>query len=115
MIAVSDSARAHIIKQLEELDLPILFFGLKGGGCAGFEYNWQPMTEEEYPFFGDPGVDQVIPLDEDDRYQMIIDETSALMLNGSLVDLKTDFVGKQLVVDNPNAKGSCGCGTSISV
>lgn len=113
MIALSNSAKRHISKQLKDLGKPILFFGLKGGGCAGFEYNWQPMDEEEYPFFGDPGQDQVIELGED--LQMIVDATSAIMLTGAIVELKNDFIGQQLVVNNPNAKGSCGCGTSISI
>jgi Fe-S cluster assembly iron-binding protein IscA len=46
---------------------------------------------------------------------MCVDFTSAKALEGAIVELKSDFLGKQLTVNNPNAKGSCGCGTSISI
>jgi iron-sulfur cluster insertion protein len=71
------------------------------------------FTESLFPFFGDADQDQVILLDDDLR--MIVDSTSAIMLEGAIVELKNDFIGQQLVVNNPNAKGSCGCGTSISI
>lgn len=112
MIAITPSAKGHILKTLKELDLQILFFGLQGGGCAGFEYFWKPMSEEEYPFHGSDD-DQVLDLGDDRK--IIVDSTSAQMITGSIIDFKKAFIGGQLVVDNPNAKGGCGCGSSVNI
>jgi Fe-S cluster assembly iron-binding protein IscA len=37
-----------------------------------------------------------------------------MMLIGSTIDFKSDFTGAMLVVENPNAQSSCGCGTSVN-
>jgi iron-sulfur cluster assembly accessory protein len=112
-VNITEAARKHILAMLNELDKPILFFGLRGGGCAGFEYSWEPMDEDAYPFFGDPELDQQITLDTD--HVFIVDCTITDKLTNSTIDYTRDFVGSKLTVDNPNAKGGCGCGTSISL
>ena len=112
MIIVTDSAKIHILNMLKELNCSILFFGLQGGGCAGFEYFWKPMDDAEYAFQGDE-EDQKIILDND--HSIMIDYTTIDKLTGSIIDYKKDFIGSQLTVNNPNAKGGCGCGTSISL
>ena len=43
-----------------------------------------------------------------------MDSTGLMYLLGSTIDYKTDFVNSQLVVENPMAKSSCGCGTSVA-
>jgi iron-sulfur cluster assembly protein len=113
MINVTDNAKLHIKDNLNKIDKPYLFFGLKGGGCAGFEYYWQPMSIEEYSRDGAPDKDEFI--DVGDNKKFILDYTSQIYLIGSTIDYKTDFLNSQLVVVNPMAKSSCGCGSSISV
>ena len=44
----------------------------------------------------------------------IRDSHSEMMLIGSTIDFKSDFTGAMLVVENPNAASSCGCGTSVN-
>ena len=111
-ISLTESAKSHIQKVLTDMDKPYLVFGLKGGGCAGFEYFWVPVTEEEYAEHGEPDKDIFIELENNKK--MIVDNAGLDYLIGSRVDYKTDFVSSQLVVDNPNATGGCGCGTSVA-
>lgn len=113
ILNVTDSAKNHIVNVLTGMDKPYLVFGLKGGGCAGFEYFWEPADQELYEKNGSPGQDEVIDLNGDKK--LIIDCTSLVYLFGSTIDYKSDFVSSSLVVENPNAKSSCGCGTSIAV
>jgi len=113
MITITDPARKYILNLLIELDKSVLFFGLQGGGCAGFEYSWEPLTDGEYKFYGDEEADQKISLDN--NHLVIVDSSMLDKLDNSVIDFKKDITGSQLTVDNPNAKGGCGCGTSISL
>jgi iron-sulfur cluster assembly protein len=112
-VELTEAARTHIQRVLIDMDKPYLVFGLKGGGCAGFEYFWEPADEEMYAKNGDSEKDEFIDLGEDKK--LVVDHTGLLYLLGSTIDYKTDFVSSQLVVINPMAKSSCGCGTSIAV
>jgi iron-sulfur cluster assembly accessory protein len=113
IINVTDSAKTHIVNVLTNMDKPYLVFGLKGGGCAGFEYFWEPADQELYEKNGTPDRDEFIDLDGDKK--LIIDCTSLVYLFGCTIDYKSDFISSNLFVENPNAKSSCGCGTSIAV
>jgi iron-sulfur cluster assembly accessory protein len=112
-VQISDKAKSLILKKLEALHKPILFLSLQGGGCAGFEYSWSPMDHEEYPFHGDDVLD--IRLDVSANAFVAIDAQVLDKLDGSTIDVIENFIGDTLVVTNPNAKASCGCGTSISL
>ena len=112
-ITLTEAARTHIRRVLIDMDKPYLVFGLKGGGCAGFEYFWEPADETLYAQNGNPQLDEFIELGEDK--QLVVDHNGLIYLLGSEIDYKTDFVSSQLVVNNPMAKSSCGCGTSIAV
>jgi len=112
-VTITEAARTHIRRVLIDMDKPYLVFGLKGGGCAGFEYFWQPADDELYAQNGSPEIDEMISVGEGKC--LVVDGTSLVYLIGSEIDYKNDFVSSQLVVNNPMAKSSCGCGTSISV
>ena len=78
-------------------------FGVSGGGCSGFNYLMDEdtdLTEEDVMFCESP--------------KAIIDATSLKYLYGSVIDISDQGFGKSLVVENPGAKQSCGCGTSFS-
>ena len=78
-------------------------FAVDGGGCSGFNYAFDIETN---------------PRDNDIHFSQnppaVIDEVSIKYLYGSVIDLDTSSLSKQLVVDNPGAKASCGCGTSFA-
>ena len=77
---------------------------IEGGGCSGFQYGF---TFDEQR-------------DGDSRLQVggievLVDPQSAMYLNGSTVDFVDGLSGAGFVVKNPNASGTCGCGSSFSV
>ena len=80
--------------------------GLKGGGCAGFEYEWD-MCEKN-----DVGVNDEIVNCGDGK--LVIDATSLMYLFGSEIDYSRDVFQTQFVINNPNAQSACGCGVSVN-
>ena len=77
--------------------------GLRGGGCAGFEYVLDFTTPKDYDYimiFG--GV------------EIYIDPVSAMHLEGTTIDYVTSLMGSGFKFINPNAKSTCGCGSSFS-
>ncbi len=74
-----------------------------GGGCSGFQYQ---MTLDKQA----NSDDQVI---EQDGLQVFVDSRSLLYLNGTRVDYVEGLTGAGFKFENPNARGSCGCGESF--
>ena len=73
------------------------------GGCSGFEYKMDidsPKAE-----------DQVF---EKNGARVLLDPKSILHLNGTELDYKSGLMHSGFVFNNPNVKGTCGCGTSFS-
>lgn len=77
---------------------------VKGGGCSGYLY--------DFKFDAKKPNDQVI---ENNKACCIIDSQSAALLRGSQIDYVDGLTGAGFVVKNPNATGSCGCGSSFSM
>ena len=112
VVNITEAAKKHIVTVLNTVNKPYLVWGLKGGGCAGFEYFWEPADKELYAKNGTPDRDEVIELAEGKK--LIVDCTSLVYTLGSTIDYKSDLMSSQLVVENPNSKGGCGCGTSVA-
>jgi iron-sulfur cluster assembly accessory protein len=75
-----------------------------GGGCSGFQYQ---MSLDKLP----GSDDQII---EQDGVRVFVDNRSLLYLNGTKVDYVDGLTGSGFKFDNPNSKGSCGCGESFN-
>ena len=80
--------------------------GVKGGGCSGLSYTFAWETQ------GRTG-DEVI--DGPDGIKIFVDKKSFIYLNNTVLDYDTSLMSKGFVFQNPNAKGTCGCGTSFTV
>lgn len=78
--------------------------GVKGGGCSGFEYVLELDEKKEN--------DQVFGSDQG---RVFVDPESMPYLNGTIVDYVESLQGSGFDIRNPNATGSCGCGSSFSV
>jgi iron-sulfur cluster assembly protein len=104
---LTDSAKKQINELCEQNDAFGISLNLKGGGCAGFEYDWSVVSSKE----------QLVPLDEvisTGSGNFIIGGTSIMFLVGTEVDYVKSLVGSQFEIRNPNAKSSCGCGVSVN-
>lgn len=112
IVDITDTAKEYIKGLLTDNKKPYLFLGIKGGGCAGFEYYWELMSPEDMKSLGTEDLDERIVLG--DGHRLIIDHMSLVHLNGSVIDYKTSIDGSRLVIENPLAKSSCGCGTSVN-
>ncbi|OUW75551.1 MAG: hypothetical protein CBD74_14295 [Saprospirales bacterium TMED214] len=108
MIEITNAAADHLkgIADANEGKLP--FLGVKGGGCAGFSYDWQLKSKEEL----DSTADEVVQLYN--GAEIAIDGYSVMYLFGSVLDLKKDLFGTTLDISTPAAQSSCGCGESIN-
>ena len=75
------------------------------GGCSGFEYGLDMDTQirdDDFTF-------------DSEGVQIVIDPFSAQYLTGLLIGYHSSFKGTGFTFENPNATGSCGCGTSFAV
>ena len=80
---------------------------LRGGGCAGFAYDWDMISE--YSEQEEKYVQQY------DNFVFILAENSYNFLVGSTVDLEDlGIKGTQIVVHSPKQASACGCGESIT-
>lgn len=78
--------------------------GVKGGGCSGLSYTFAWEKEER---FGDE------VFDGPEGAKIFVDKKSLLFLNGTELDYDTSLISKGFVFNNPNAKTTCGCGSSF--
>jgi iron-sulfur cluster assembly protein len=108
MLMVSDSAREKILVLLKAEGKDPAEYGLrvgvKGGGCSGLTYFMafdKPKPGDQTFTNGDAKV--------------LVDPKSHLFVNGSELNYLEGLQGAGFAVQNPNVKGSCGCGTSFSV
>lgn len=104
---ISDSAVTQIkhIIDTKKLGGYGLRLGVKGGGCSGLTYdiNFENETKQGDKVADIGGV------------KVFVDFKSYLYLRGTTLDFSTDPLNGGFAFVNPNAKKSCGCGTSFSV
>jgi iron-sulfur cluster assembly accessory protein len=109
MINVTSSAAEKISELLTEENKPNagLRVFVQGGGCSGFQYGL--MIEEGD---GATDADQTI---ESNGVKLFVDPISVRYLKGAEVDFVDNLAGGGFTIRNPNAKSTCGCGSSFSV
>ena len=78
---------------------------ISGGGCSGFQYG----------FTFDEEVNEDDTQIENGGVTVLIDSMSVQYLNGAEIDYKEDLSGAQFVIRHPNARTTCGCGSSFSI
>jgi iron-sulfur cluster assembly protein len=108
MIGITEQAAGHIRKLMVKQGLVEggLRVGIKGGGCSGLSYtfSWEKDARLGDEIFEGPGGTRVF-----------VDKKSLLYLDGTTLEYDTALMGKGLHFINPNAKASCGCGSSFQV
>lgn len=106
MINLSEKAQIEVKRLLDQgKSGSFLRLAVKGGGCSGMTYDvkMDDTVREHDRSFEVHGI------------KIVSDPKSLLYISGMTIDFTTDLVGGGFKFINPNATGSCGCGTSFSV
>jgi iron-sulfur cluster insertion protein len=94
----------HLMDEEGNKDLCLRVY-VTGGGCSGFQYGFS---------FDDQIADDDSVI-EKDGVKVLLDALSYQYLAGSEVNYEEGLQGSRFVIQNPNAKTTCGCGLSFSV
>lgn len=104
----------ELIQEEGNLNLKLRVY-VTGGGCSGFQYGF---TFDETINPDDMIVDRTITTREEGSdtatVQLLVDSLSFQYLAGAEIDYKEDIEGEQFIIRNPNAKTTCGCGSSFT-
>jgi iron-sulfur cluster insertion protein len=107
MIEITPAAKNKIVDLLIDENNPKLMLRtfVQGGGCSGFSYGFtfdEEIAEDDFEF----------PVDS---FKVVVDAMSMQYLQGAVIDYKEEAMGSSFSIKNPNAKTSCGCGSSFDV
>jgi iron-sulfur cluster assembly protein len=104
-IEITEAAASEIAKQRAKRATPdaMIRIGVRGGGCTGFTYvfEWAETVRPTDKVFSAHGV------------SIVVDPKSLVYLGGMQLDFVRGMMGHGFKFNNPNAKGSCGCGESV--
>jgi iron-sulfur cluster insertion protein len=105
-ILFSDNAALKVRELITEEGNPNLQLRIyvSGGGCSGFQYG--------FAFEEGVGNDDIVV--EKEGVRVLIDPVSMQYLAGASVDFQDNLDGSRFVINNPNAKSTCGCGSSFT-
>jgi iron-sulfur cluster assembly accessory protein len=105
-ISLTDGAASKVAELLEQEGNPELALrvAVRPGGCSGFSY--------EMFFDSDLADDDITSAFGTVR--VVVDPTSASLLQGATLDFKDGLQGAGFSINNPNASRTCGCGNSFS-
>lgn len=96
--------RVRELMESQGLQNAYLRMGVKGGGCSGLSYNLEFDTE----------LGKFDKQFDIDGVKVVVDAKSYLYVNGSMLDYVAQGLTGGFAFQNPNAKSSCGCGTSFT-
>ena len=105
-VTITEKAKQKIKSIAFANDVDTVIFGVEGGGCSGFMYKWdidksENILNHEFIEIGD-GI------------KLATDSMSFMYVQGCTIDYIEDLTGSRLVVNNPLAVSTCGCGESVT-
>ncbi len=106
MVDVTEIASTKMfeILQQEKMEGKGVRIYVEGGGCSGFQYG--------FAFDDARDTDFRLPMRE--GFDVLVDTFSMNYLRGATVDFVDTIEGSGFKISNPNATGTCGCGSSFS-
>lgn len=106
MIVLTDTATDKVRSLMEQEGVADLALrvAVRPGGCSGFSYEM---------FFDTDVADDDKTVDYS-GVKVVVDPSSATLLEGATLDYKDGLQGAGFAIDNPNAQRTCGCGQSFS-
>jgi iron-sulfur cluster assembly protein len=108
-ISVTEKAAGEVKRIIDEQQFKekvYLRMRVVGGGCSGFQHkldldlNVNPKLDEVFEMHGIP---------------VVVDKRSLMYLDSAVVDFHDDLNRRGFSISNPNAKSTCGCGSSFSM
>ena len=106
-VMLTEKAASEVKKIIVDQQLTpetVLRVGVAGGGCSGFSYSLGFDTQV------DPAADTI---NEQHGIKIVVDKKSDLFLDGTTLDFHEGIDKRGFTFINPNAKKSCGCGSSF--
>ena len=105
-INITDKAISKIQEVLAGQGMKYFRIKVKGGGCSGFQYVFKS--------------DNHLNLEKDIIFnfkdlKILVDKNSIEYIDQAELDYKDELIGSSFSISNPNAKNSCGCGSSFSI
>ena len=107
VVQLSCNAKHKIIEIAKSHDVKHILFHIKGGGCNGFNYIFEPMNNTPHK------TQETVPCNDD--VNLVVCNKSLFHVIGTNIDWKKNIMGESFHFDNPNAVSECGCGTSFSI
>jgi iron-sulfur cluster assembly protein len=106
MVTLTDAAKEQVARLIKEnqMEDSVLRMGVRGGGCSGLSYTLgfdKDKSDYDHLIEFDGGI------------KVAVDMKSMLYLKGTELDYTTDLLGGGFKFNNPNARKSCGCGSSF--
>ena len=109
LLTITDTANDHLSDIIKEQNAKGVMLGVKGGGCAGFTYEWTVLQKEIPDKFN---TEDKFKLNT--GYLCVQPEAMMFILN-TIIDFTSNISGSYLKIVNPNATSQCGCGESFAV
>ena len=108
ILSVTNNAADQIKKILSSAPKGVdsVLVGIDKSGCSGYSYKLDFANSSEYNEF-----DRI----NQHGVQILIDPKATMFLLGSTMDYRSDKLSSRFVFDNPNEKGTCGCGESFNI
>lgn len=100
-VTVTENANNKITTILKSSEFIRLY--IQGGGCSGFQYMFDVVSEKEEDDIQVPGS------------RLLIDPLSYQYIEDSQIDYTSDILGSKFIVNNPQATTTCGCGQSFTL
>ena len=106
-LVFTDAAARKVQELIDEEGNPELKLRvyISGGGCSGFQYGFT---------FDEARAEDDFALDKH-GVTLLVDPLSLQYLGGAEIDYAESLTGAQFVIRNPNARTTCGCGSSFSI
>lgn len=105
-ITITETAATQILKQLQKQPQAVgLRLGVKTSGCSGYAYvlDYAEAVTDDEQIYEQHGVKVIVKLADLDK------------LNGIELDFVKEGFNHAFKFNNPNVKGTCGCGESFAV
>ena len=105
LVSITNQADHHLSGIVKAENAIGIELGVKGGGCAGFTYEWNVLLDI-------PDNHDIVPLREGKLY---IKKEAMMLLMDTTIDFSTGINGNYIIFKNPNATSQCGCGESFGI